>query len=183
MALPQPWGGGVTAPSSPPSPTIAPSAAPLTFCPFWPASPGLPWGTRGMGQVRESPKMGTSERRGALTALPGGPPWPLSPGGPGTASTVAAPSRACGTGGHCPHCSPCRRDILVVSGTGGGPPAAPTALPHLRAVPCNELHRSQLGRFHGRGREWGPGGVPITGLTFSPLSPRTPGSPLSPRSP
>lgn len=66
--------------------------------------------------------------------------------------------------------------------TAGGA-RSPRCSPHLRAVPCNELHGSQLGRFQGWGKEWGPRGVPIAGLTFSPLSPCTPGSPLSPGSP
>ena len=190
---PAPQPRGVSVPSASPSPAGATSPAPLTFCPFWPASPGLPWGNGGTVQARASPETGTHERGGALTSLPGGPPWPLCPGGPGTASTVAAPSRACGTRGHCPHGSPCGGDIPVGVWLQGlehcwwRGACSPRCSPHLKAVPCNELHGSQLGRFHGRGRERGPGGSPSQGspsLLSAPASldhPCLPGAP-APRS-
>lgn len=137
-----------------------PPRAPLTFCPFSPASPGLPWGNAGMSQAGASPPKKRARRaRGALTALPGGPPAPLSPGGPGTATSVAVPWRACGLGGHCPHCSPCGGTSRLEGGVGDncgvGGGSRPPCPPHLSAVPCQELHGSQPGRWQGQGRDSG----------------------------
>lgn len=181
--LPAPQPGGVAAPLPPPTPLERPPPAPLTFCPFWPALPGLPWENRGMGQARASPKTGTCERGGHSPLCPGGHPGPSPPAvrarpapslplqGPvaweGTAHTtrpVEGTSRSeCGFGDR---------------STAGGP-IAPAALP----ISGLSHAMSSMGLSWGGFREGaGSGvlGVPITGLTFSPLGPRTPGSPLSP---
>lgn len=141
-----------------------PARAPLTFCPFSPASPGLPWGNAGMSQAGASPpKNGHGGHGGHSPLCPGGhqlpfllvapalPPVSLSLGGlagrEGTART-ARPAEghpgwkvALGT--------------IAEWGDGHGPPALPiSALFHARS--CTGLSRG--------------GGRDRAGTAVSPMS-------------
>lgn len=174
-ALPQPHSPGGSQPLCRPPPRWSPLPSPSHLLSLLASVARSALGEQRNGSGWSIPQNGHLRARGALTALPGGPPWPLSPGGPGTASTVAAPSRACGAGGHCPHDSPCGGDIPVGAWLWGPEHCrgahSPRCPPHLRAVPCNEFHGSQLGRFQGRGRERGPGGPRHTAHLLSFGSP------------
>lgn len=74
-ALPSPTDRGVR------SSICIPTPYPLTFCPFWPASPGLPCGNGGIGEARASlgPKE-VSHRHGEHSLLcQGDHPCPVVP--------------------------------------------------------------------------------------------------------